>query len=418
MATIVDDYTIVGASGDNFDCDDTGGWTKGGNADDATTEDNRVEGDKALGLTTSDKDESWWYHDISSSNRFKITEKDLGLWFYYIKGKGDNILVQDSTAVVVRLYFGGTDKYADYRLTEAGDLSLAFGWQMLMCSGKELNGGSTGGGHNDDSDWDLDIYRFEFRINCANKAENPLGLDAIFVGTELEVQSGDSDTPVTMQDLEQYTFTDRSFPIGTVKIDGKLANIHSGLKITSGGYVAAENQYLLFNQSSAEVKHHITVDDGTLRVGKNVGKAYNGCQIVKPSGRTANVVVNSNGTLLVYNSKLYRWDTITLNGTSDIQQVDIDSCELLVVQSDNNELNSIAVHDAVNNTVTHSMEIQTTADSVSKLLVYRCKDGVKFTDSGTVSGARMLDNTDYDILVLDGKDPSVVDSVYSNIKRV
>jgi len=416
---ITDNYTIVGHSDDNFNCDAVDGWVKGGNAEDPTAEDNKVEGDKALGLTTSDKDESWWYHDITEGNRFKIIEQDLGLWFFYVKGKGDNVLVQDSTALVIRLYFGGTDKYADYRLTEQGDKSLAFGWQMLMCSGKALNGGSVGGGHDDAADWELDIHRFEFRINCANKAENPLGLDAIFVGTHIVIDDGDEDTPVTMEDLEAYTMETRDgFPIGTVQISGRLVNIRSGVTIT-GGYVLAQNMYLLFNQLSSEVPHNVLIDGGILRIGTYIdGKAYNGCQIVKPEDRTGSFTVGTSGVLEVYNSKFYRWDTIEIAGNSRVVYSDFDSNDELLVTSEDVHIRDITVHDATSNNSIYAMRITANTTDVEGVMVYRNTNGVLFSADSQVKELILLDIVDYDVTVQDGYTPRLTDSDYTSIRRI
>jgi len=416
MATITDDYVIVGADSDNFDCDDTGDWQTGGNAKDPTLSSNKIQGDYAFGLQTSDSDESWWYHDISEGNRFKIVEKDLGVWFYYIKGKGDNFLVQNSSAVVMRLYFGGTDKYADYHLTEKGDLSLKFGWQMLMCSGTELNGGDVGGGHDGDSDFYLDVHRIEFRINADNTVDVDLGLDAFFVGTTIEVQDGDENNPVTMDDLMDYTFNTRSFPIGTVEVTKKLANIKSGLTI-NGGYVSAENMYLLFNQMSSEVKHHVNIVDGTFRIGKNEnGKAIDGCQIVKPEGKNADFIVGSNGIIKCYNSKFYRWREVKFEGNGELIYVDFDNCDLITINSVIGD--QLSVHDSVNNVSEYAVEFSADTNNINDIIVYRNNNGIYFSNNCEVEKIRCLDNVNYDISIKDDVEVKLIDAIYDNIRRV
>lgn len=418
MADIEDNYIIVGASGDNLNCDDTGGWQKGGNANDPTQSSNKLEGDYSLGLQTSDKDESWWYHDITDGYRFKITEKDLGVWFYYIKGKGDNFLVQDSTAIVIKLFFGGTDKYAEYRVTEKGDLSLKFGWQMLMCSGTELNGGATGGGHNGGSDFDLDIHRIEFRLNCAVKVDVDLNIDAFFVGNTITINGGDNTDPITIEDIADYTFNTRSFPIGTVEMSGKLANIKSGLTINNGGYVSAENIYLLFNQLSNEVKHNITITDGTFRIGKiENNKPLDGCQIVKPQGMTASILVDTNGVFEVYNSKFYRWEVIEFNGTCSLNLVDFDSCELVKFNSNNNSIEHISIHDSINNLYDYAMEVLSVFNLTNDILLYRCKDGIRFSENSELNNLKLLDNTGYDLDIIDSKTATIDNATYSTVRR-
>jgi len=420
MATIVDNYVIAGAPGDNFDCDSTSGWGKGGNANSPATQSNRIEGNYSLALQTSDSGISYWYHDISSDYRFKITEKDLGLWFFYIKGKGDNYLVQDSSAVVLRLYFGGTSKYADYHLTEKGDLSLDFGWQMLMCSGTELNGGSVGGGHNGGSDFNLDIYRIEFRLNAANKIDRNLGLDAIFIGTSLEIQDGTESDPVTFYDLEDYTSYSRNgFPIGTVKIDGKLVNIKSSIKITNNGYLFEENKYLLFNQLSPEVKHHIKIENGTFKIGKlENNKPVNGCQIVKPENKNADIIVNSDGTFLCYNSKIYRWREIKLNGTCDLNYVDFDNCDIVKFNSINNKIIDSTIHDSKNDISSYSCEIDKDLDKFENVYIYNNDNGVLINEDCLLEEVKIQDSNNYDLSVLDGKTVSLENSNFSTIRRV
>ncbi len=418
---ITDDYVILGASGDNFDCDDTGGWTKGGNAEDATAEDNRVEGDKALGLTTSDTGDCYWYHDIADGSRFKITEKDLGIWFYYIKGKGANFLVQDSTAIMVKLYFGGTSKYAEYRLTTTGDLELDFGWQMLMCSGTNLRGGEIGGGHDDADDWNLDIHRFELHFNVANKVDVPLGLDAVFIGTEIDTSDGDETTPTTFEALWDYAYNTRSgFPIGVVDVNKNLVDIRCGIKV-SGGYLASENQYLLFNQFSSEVKHHVNVTDGTFRVGRLEKSKYPmlGGGIAKPAGMSANFMVGANGAVEIYNSKMYRWTDIHLDGACNLGSVDFDSDETVFVGNSAVTWYNITIHDATNTLRNQAVEVQVSTESLKKIRVYNCKDGIHVTsDDCKLFDVILTDNTDYDVGVTDAKAVAFVNSTLSTMRRL
>ncbi len=423
MATITDDYVLVGSSGDGFDCEDSGDWTIGGDAAKSDNTADYVEGSQCLGLQGKAGDDNYWYNDLSSDSRFKIVEKDLGIWFMYVKGKGANFLVQDSTAIVVRLYFGGTDKYADYRMTDTGDLELGFGWQMLMCSGKNMNGGSVGGGHNDGSDWNEDIHRFELRLNFANDTTVDLGLDACFIGTEVQVESGTSGDPVTMDDLYMYTGKDREgFPIGVVDVTKKLVNIQCGITI-DGGYLVAENTYLLFNQGSAEVKHNIHVVDGTFRIGEIVNGvdgdySMNGCQIVKPAGAKANVYVDAGANLEVYNSKFYRWEDIHLNGTVKLNGVDFDTNETVYFEGTGVEFNDISVHN--NTAVDRDNAVMFTANPTTGdiLKMYRCVDGVYFSADVTISNVDITDTTGYDVGVYDGNDVSLVSSSYSDMRRL
>ncbi len=421
---ITDNYIITGASGDNFDCNDTGGWTEGGNAEAVTSQNNSIEGGKSLGLTSSDTGDCYWYHDISSSDRFKITEKDMGIWFYYIKGKGNNFLAQDGTAIVIRLYFGGTDKYADYRLTKTGDLELKFGWQLLMCSGSNMNNGSTGGGHNEGSDWNLDIYRFELHLNVTTAIDVPLGLDAIFIGTEINVQEGDIDNPVTIEDLENYSFNTREgFPIGVVELSKKLANIRCGLEISNNGYVSGENLYLLFNQLSSEVEHNIHVSNGTFRVGKlEIGDddvyPILGCTIAKPNNAYSNITIDTDGHLEIYNSKFYRWANIFINGNCILDFVDFDSNETLYFNSENVNYKNISVHNNANKQRDNAVEINNNPNTTGNLKIYNCVDGIYFKQDASIHNVEISDVSGYHIGISDNITAEIITGEYQTMRKL
>jgi len=405
---IYDDYAIVGASGDNFDCNDTGGWTRGGNAYNATLQDNCVEGDKSLGLQTSDNGESWWYHDISAGNRFVITKTDLGIWFYYIKGKGDKGLVQNSTAIVIRLYFGGTEKYADYRLTERGDLDLKFGWQMLMCSGTNLRGGDVGGGHNGGSDFELEVHRFELRLNCANRVDVNLGLDAIFVGTQIEIKNGEE----TPESLMRYAHVTRSgFPIGVIDIDNDLMKIMCNIKKNKDGALQINNKFIAFDQFSSEVTHGINVLRGSLQFGEIIDdQPTNGCTLAKPDEMSANIMVNNRGEFRCYNTKFYQWNMIIFKGKTTLMNCDFSKCKQVKVNSSNQiSMRDIEIHDA--STYAAAMVVDDNTEmEVDTIKVYLNKTGIRFMEDSTMKNADVNNNERYDVKIDDDKDVQFIDS--------
>jgi len=436
MADFSDDYVIVGASSDNFDCDATGGWTEGGNGSAVATNSECVEGSYSLDLTASNSGSSNWYHDVSSGNRFKITEKDLHFWFKYVKGKGANFLTQDGTAVVIRLYFGGTSKYADYRCTTTGDLELKFGWQLLSASGKNLRGGSTGGGHNGTTDYDLDIYRIDLRLNFSNKNDTPLGMDCWFIGTKITVTKGTSSAPATLQDLADYSNDDRTaFPLGVVDIQQTLAYIRCGLTIGDGNsgtghqaYMTADSKFILMKQLSTEVKHHLVVNNySTLVLGeKETGSDDNyfvrGCQLVLPASRYSDITVNNGATLKLYDTKVYRWRYVYLGASSDtsstveLRRVDFDSCECVYFRSNTLNMDDVEVHDATTNNVQQGCEFIKEPDSIDYTRIYKCAEGAYFRDTMEVTGVSLTDNTNYDIGILEGKTVSLIDSKFSSSK--
>jgi len=436
MADFLDDYAIIGASGDNFDCDATGGWGTSGNASSvATNSGSKVEGSNSLDLTASDVGDSSWYHDVSSGNRFKITEKDLHFWFKYVKGKGANYLVQDGTAVVIRLFFGGTSKYADYRCTATGDLELKFGWQLLSASGKSLRGGSTGGGHNNGSDYDLDIYRVELKLNFANKNDTPLGMDCWFAGTIIKVTSGTSSSPVSFSDIAEYSNKDRTaFPLGLVNKQMILYNIKCGIQVGDGssgsghsGYIKDYSKFLLFNQLSEEVKHPIIVKNySTLDLGLQVSGSessyyVDGCQIVLPEDRYSDFSVENGGTLKLYDTKIYRWRYLYFGASSDsgstieLHNVDIDSCETLFLRASTQNISYLSVHNNVNSINDYAVNITKPITSMDYLYCYRCSVGAKIDGDFTLKTFNLTDNT-VDLKVLSGKTVSLIDSVFSESK--
>ena len=418
MATIEDNYIIAGADTDYLNCDSTDGWGKGGNAADPVTQDERVEGNKSLGLQTSDTGESWWYHDISPGNRFKITEYDLGLWFMYIKGKGNAYLVNDSSAVVVRLYFGDTDTWADYHLTKKGNASLKYGWQMLMCSGKELNGGSTSDGFQD-SDFDKEIVRFEFRLNAANKIDHNLGLDCIFIGNNITIKDGDKDNPYLLSDLEYYANNSRpNFPIGVVKSFGTLLDINTGLTIDNA-YVKDTNKYILINQKSSEVKHHLSITNtAKFEIGdKTDGVTTGGCYLTKPAGRNADITVSNDSIFNVYNSKLSRWNIITLDGQCDIQDSAFIANEVVKINNSDIQMENNEIYDSTSNTLDEAIIVDNVG-SINKLKVYSNKVGIRFNKDLTVNMLECSNNSDVDIEVADSVNIEFINSSYNSIKGV
>ena len=416
---IVDNYVIVGSSSDGFDCEDKNKWTATGDASIDNDTGNKVQGNQSISIKGKQGNNNIIYADISAGNRFSILEYDLGFWFFYSKGKGTNALVQDNTAIVVRLYFGDTSTYADYRVTEAGDLSLGFGWNLLMCSGKELNGGSTSSDFSE-SDWSKEIVRIELRLNLANDNDVPFNMDAWFIGNTLIISDGDENNPVTIQDLHNYAHRDRSdFPIGVVTLTKKLANINTGL-IIDGGYLKATDLYLLFNQLSSEVKHNVLIENGGVF---QIGDYQNsnpilGCLIVKPENKTANFSIgDSDSKILVYDSKFYRWNEIILNGYSEIIETDFDSCEIIKINNNNVIFKYNTIHDGITAIYDNVLSINENAD-ISDIFIYRCKDGVYINNDVILNNITLLDNDGYDLGISDTYTLNLINSKFTTMRRL
>jgi hypothetical protein len=408
---VSDNYVIAGASGDNLDCEATDGWTAGGNANDPTQSSNAIQGSYSLGLQTSDTGDCYWYHDVSAGSRFKITEVDLSMWFFYIKGKSDHYLVNDSSAVVMRLYFGGTSKYADYRLTEAGNLSLDFGWNYLVCSGRELNGGGTSSGLTDD-DYNLDVYRIEFHLNVANKVDHDLNLDAITIGNEVVISEGDSTNPYTIEQLSDYVMNGRSYPLQIVTTKNQLANINTSLKLDNA-YMKIANKYIYFDQESAEVKHNLTLTNSSNFVAGELENenAVKGCIIAKPTGKTADILVDSSSNLQLFSSNLLGFNNVTINGNFTGDTVTLVKCGTLNINNNVNLQHSI-IHDATNNVAV----ILANASGITDMLIYNASNGLEVLDDSQIAELKIYDTDNYDVIIADGKTFEVTNSVINKIK--
>ena len=288
-----------------------------------------------------------------------------------------------------------------------------------MCSGKELNGGSTSSGFSE-SDWSKEIVRIELRLNLANDNDVPFNMDAWFIGNTIIVNSGDKNNPVTIQDLHNYAHRDRDdFPIGVVTLTKKLANINTGL-IIDGGYLKATDLYLLFNQLSSEVKHNVSIRKGGVF---QIGDYQNnnpilGCLIVKPENKTANFSIeDSDSKILVYDSKFYRWNEITLDGYSEIIETDFDSCSLIKVDSENISFYNNTIHDKMEGATNNVLEVNENAN-ISDIFIYRCKDGIYVNNDVTLKNIVLLDNDGYDLGVKDGSNAVLINSKFKALRRL
>jgi hypothetical protein len=441
MADFTDNYAIVGGASDYFNCESTSGWSTGGVATSFQTGTEHVQGTYSLELQSSGSGTANWYHDLSLGYRFKITEKDLHFWFKYVKGKGANFLVQDGTAVVIRLYFGGTTIYADYRCTESGDLELNFGWQVLSCSGNNLRGGSTGGGHNDGSDWELDINRIELILNFANSTDTPLNMDCWFAGNSITITNGDETSPCLLSDIVTYSNNTRSdFPLGIVNLKGALFDIKSGLIIGDGlsgighqGYLVADSTFIYLHPLSKYVSHNLTINEySTFISGKKETDSSNNYYVsgniivtnLYDNDYGSNIYMETSSYCYLYDTKLYNFSQITLGSLStpsttvDLYDVDIDTFKKLYLYSDSVSLNSVDIHDDVATSYdpTNGFVISSSPILSENINIYRCYVGITFVYSDIISNCTITDITDSHISIHDTYSPILIDSIFDTTK--
>lgn len=456
-----DDFVHVGAAGDNFNCDSTTGWTAftGGSFQAATIALNTIQplsgtGCLSIKSGSATAGDRGYFRDVSAGSRFKITEQTLNVWFNYAKGKGAQILSSTADAVRIRLFFGGTTDWAEYRLTTNGNDELRFGWQVLQCSGRNLNGGAVSGSWvNTPSNWDRDIFRVGiiFNVQNANDAAADPGLlvDSFFVGTKIVVSEGTTGgTPTTLNDLLAYQRqggTRSGFPLGLVELDGVFATLRCGLDIGNGsngtnneGYLRLTDTFLLFNQWSAQVKHNITVKnfsqldfgEGESITGVNGVNTVSvrGCQVVMPTDRedeistslpaASDIIVENGGILRAYNTKFFRWRDIFLGAASDtLSEVELgsvifDSCETVYFRANTLDMAGVEVYNNAQNDRDWCAEMIVSPDSNTDFLAHDVDEGIHFRATLTMANYRAQDNVQYDLAILEGQTVTLVDSFF------
>ncbi len=463
-----DDFVIVGAATDDFDCEATTNWTTSVDADFSFTlgtDTKSVQGTNAITLKSGNATVGtrWVYHDVPVGNRFKVAGTSgvtLNFFFEYSKGKGANFLVTNGSAVVIRLYFGGTTDWADYRVTDNGDESLRFGYQLLQCSGRNLNGGSTSGTwSNTASNWERDIHRVELRLNYANGNDGandpPFRMDCWYIGTKIVVSQGTTGgTPATLQNLFDYQKiggTRTAFPLAIIDLDEVFCTLRCGLDIGNGsdganneGYLKLTSSFLLFNQWSAQVKQNLVVKNfSQLDFGEGedvVGVegtntvAVRGCQVVMPTDREdeidttipagSDITVENGGTFKSFNTKFFRWRDIFLGAASDtsstvvLNETKFDSCETVYLRANTlNMAGLVEIYNNAGNDRNHCVEMIVSSDSNEDLLVHDTIQGIHFRESVTLNNYRAQDidkagGVNADLAILEGKTLNLVDSFF------
>ncbi len=429
-------------------CDAITGWTSGTANSTAVVVNTveQVQGTGCLELRASASitppEVCYWYYDLAAGNRFKITQADLLMWFYYVKGKGQQYLTTSANAATLRVFFGGTTKYADYY--QGGDDVLAFGWQVFTASGKAAD--AIGGTHNNGTDWDLDIFRIELRLefnehNTDGGATDPrpaLFMDYWRSGTKITVSEGTVAIPIDFSGLQTYSDTNA---LGVVKITPGVPKVTllCGLDVGNGldganneGNLVDAGKTVIFQQLSEEVKHNLVVENyssfqlGTLEVGVDDSYPVDGCELVLPANRYSDIDVKAGGSLKLYATKAYRWRNIYLgNGNTgqaaiDLRLVDIDSCETVYFRQTNITIDGVEIHDNAQQVRNHAAEITETPTSSRALRIYQNLEGIHFRDNADLFSLIASDNTNYDLGILEGKTFDLFNSefAYAKMRRV
>ncbi len=447
-----EDFEIVGGttSPNSFDGETVTGWTAGGTAVTpiVTNADNRggsasIEMRATAGLAT-------YTHDIAVGQGFQITTETLNVWFRYSKGKGASYLGDGST-LVIRVFFGGTVDWADYRPLDNADEDLDFGWNLLQVSGKELNGGSTSGTwSNTDSNWDREVRRIEMRLNLQNANDKdtedaPMLMDSWFSGTKVIVSEGTPAAPVTLENVETYC-NDRTvnrgggtkpFALGLINIEDVFADIRCGIDVGNGsdglnneGNLKILQKFLLFNQWSEDAKHNVvtknfsTLESGEVDNGVDNDYPVKGCFFVLPPSRFSDFICENGGTIKGFDSKFFRWRNLDFGAASDtsstieLRRVQIDSCNLARFRANTMDFADIEIYNNANigSATPQCAEITKSPNSCSNFLVHDCAQGMHFRANVTITEYLAQDNTGNDLAVLDGFEATLVDSVFDDTK--
>ena len=371
---------------------------------------------------------------------FKIIEKDFLMWFYYVKGKSAQYFADAASALTIRLYFEATPgtKYVDYYM--GGDKDLPFGWKTYIASGKNYD--ALGAGHNNGTDWDLNVQHVGIMMNFQNSnaggtggTDVPLLVDELRVGTKIVCASGTAVTPEDEQDLLTYSQDDGSRspnarPLGVVEVNFNLVNLLCGLDVgdgTNAGHLAISNKLMLFNQQSVEVEHPFRVRansgfyGGVLEAGIDGNYPVEPLQIVMAEGRFADLTVEAGGTFVLYDGKLYRWRNVYFGaaaadtGTTTMNRVDIDSCETVYFRRNNTEIVNVEIHDNVQNIRNQAVVLEANPTQFENVLLHDNNEAIHIRANAAVKGLVATDNT-VDIAVLEAITLTAVNSKFAPTK--
>ncbi len=440
-ATYSNDYTAVN------NCDAATRWSlvSGSGITPAVDTATKAEGTGSIEIATTQGGSgiiTYRVDLVTDTLGFSIVEKDFLFWFYYVKGKAAQYLADAASSLTVRLHYGNPVDtiYVDYYI--GGDKDLVFGWKTYVCSGKNYD--ALGAGHNNGTDWNLDVTYVDFILNFANTTYPQNGtqvflfFDELRVGTKIVCAAGTSIAPETEQDLLTYSEDDGSRspnprPLGVVEVKGNLVNLTCGLDLgngTSAGHLAIYNKLLLFNQLSTEVEHPFNIEDkssyagGILEIGTDGQYPVEPNQIVMPAGKLSDLTVKPGGSLKLFNAKLFRFRNIYLGsaageaGTIVMVKVDIDSCETVYMRRNAIKFQNVEIHDNSNSDRAQAAEMTATPAIFEGVLMHDCVEALHVRASAILDRLQATDNTNYDLAVLEGETPVTIDSLYNTVTKL
>ena len=394
----------------------------------------------ATGLTYPARE--WIRVDLGGST-FDLTANDLSWWFFYVKGKGDQIIADTTTGeapVSVRVYSDATPgtSYAEWDL--AGNESLIASWNFFTISGDTPSRVGAGGAPTYTA-----IRHIEFRFAFARgtngggfgQQDEPIGLDWIKYGNTITITGGTTPDPAAdFAQLLAWSDGDEADRVndpayGLVFSRSVLFEVLGGIDFGNGTAACRFtdiNKVLINRTFSDQVEHNYRVRNGsvvtfgTKDVGSQDTYAIEGCQLVCPDvaedGSSSELPlhdfeVQTNGTLNAYGSKFFRWNTIDIN--DDAELIDDDFADNVTINLDSADISATGCdfHDAAGSGFIGSISA---AVSFNDCRVFNNVRGFEFTASITVRNYIATDNSVYDLVVNNTLTVTLVDSTFDKDK--
>lgn len=434
MADFNNNYTTIN------NCTSASAWNTNGTGrsvfvdSNVPTVDSQKGSSNVIRLESSNTGVVSWYLNLTGAQQFDVTERDFVLWFYYLKGKDAQYLKDAESSLKIRFYYNsGTSNWLEWQM--GGNNSVRFGWNCIKVSGysswrdeTELSNASASGGtktYNNYSTYSGDVTRMDiicdfenanYKTEWGTNYQVPFACDHIRHGTHIIVGGGSEVSPLTVGDtssgLVKYN---NDYGLGVVKKNGQFLKLDCGLKIgdnttsnsagtTLTGHFKVEDFFVLNNQLSDGVKHTWEIlNSSTLRIGEKDTSGTNdyaikGCQIVVPTGRFPDFTCASGCKLKLYNSKLYRWNDISLDGTVDILVADLEYNENVELKSTSIDIENTEIHHNAQQSQNHCGSVTAQPNTFNDVKIHHCKEGLDFNASSlSISNYWAKDNTDYDL---------------------
>ncbi len=353
-------------------CDANTGWShdfSSLNAGDDFTA-NRREGSNLLEFDYNST--GWRYCRPASVTAFDMTARNVRLFLYYTSKA--EVVFAASDSVVLRVYSDATPgtNYAEWDLTGHTNPALfpklVADWNYFVVSGD--NPTRTNG----TVPTYTAIQNVELRVNynSANSSNDPdIGIDFWYHHAQVTITAGTSAAPAdfaSMQDWSDVGSNPATDPDqGVIFSEDVFRRLWTAIDFGNGStstYFAVENEFIYNDQFSVKGSQDWRVEaSATLRVGKldtagDVDYAINGCTLVVPynprdtqvKSPECDFTVDSgttDGNLLAYATKFFRWTNITINGDCDIRECDFDYCKQVKLNNTSAELRDTKIHDSM-----------------------------------------------------------------------